>query len=400
MMLKKFIILSIAICAVQWADALPFPSYFPQQGSIFRYYPFNGNVIDSASAVGLDGTIHNNVTLTTDRYGNLDQAYEFDGNGGYIGFGDDDDVDVALFSVSFWFNPYDLGGNASEQEYAPLLSKWDNDSNPMNDFLMIYLDGSNLVIKVSEETFINTEIVPVNIPTNQWMHFAMAKHDTYFRVYLNGEIVWTGAWAWQNNFNSSELKLGNWKNDIDPNYSTFHGKLDEVIYWYNPLYDCDVVDLYTGQSNLLTNTLSIVGDDIVADESSATSYSWYDCDANQIIAGQTSQVFTPSYSSSYSVQVSMYACQQTSDCIYFEYVGIEENERPKIKTYPNPIEPGEMLFIDGLVNESYRITNQLGQTIQEGLYNNGIRVDEIGKGIYHLIIEFDQGPHSTPLIVN
>ena len=45
---------------------------------LVAYYPFNGNANDE-SGNGNDGTV-NGATLTTDRFGNTDQAYSFDGN--------------------------------------------------------------------------------------------------------------------------------------------------------------------------------------------------------------------------------------------------------------------------------------------------------------------------------
>ena len=45
---------------------------------MLAYYPFNGNANDE-SGNGNNGTV-NGATLTTDRFGNVDAAYDFDGN--------------------------------------------------------------------------------------------------------------------------------------------------------------------------------------------------------------------------------------------------------------------------------------------------------------------------------
>mgnify|MGYP006272649569 FL=1 len=60
----------------------------PQSSSLIAYYPFSGDVTDS-SGNGYDGTISGNPQLTTDRFGNLNTAYDFDGNGDWIYFGTD-----------------------------------------------------------------------------------------------------------------------------------------------------------------------------------------------------------------------------------------------------------------------------------------------------------------------
>jgi len=45
------------------------------------YYPFTGNANDAAGS--LNGTV-NGVTLTTDRFGNTNSAYSFDGVDDFI----------------------------------------------------------------------------------------------------------------------------------------------------------------------------------------------------------------------------------------------------------------------------------------------------------------------------
>ena len=60
----------------------------PQSSSLIAYYPFSGDVTD-CSGNGYDGTISGNPQLTSDRFGNLNSAYDFDGNGDWIYFGTD-----------------------------------------------------------------------------------------------------------------------------------------------------------------------------------------------------------------------------------------------------------------------------------------------------------------------
>ena len=52
----------------------------PQSSNLIAYYPFSGNANDS-SGNGYNGTISGDPQLTTDRFGNSNSAYNFDGNG-------------------------------------------------------------------------------------------------------------------------------------------------------------------------------------------------------------------------------------------------------------------------------------------------------------------------------
>ena len=57
------------------------PNYVPTNGLV-GYWPFNGNANDE-SGNGNNGTV-NGATLTTDRFGNANSAYSFDGVDDYI----------------------------------------------------------------------------------------------------------------------------------------------------------------------------------------------------------------------------------------------------------------------------------------------------------------------------
>ncbi|MDA7676359.1 hypothetical protein N8584_00040 [bacterium] len=72
---------------------------------LVAYYPFNGNANDE-SGNGNDGAV-NGATLTEDRFGETDKAYDFNGSNNYIDLGDRDvfDFGTSDFSFSFWIKP-------------------------------------------------------------------------------------------------------------------------------------------------------------------------------------------------------------------------------------------------------------------------------------------------------
>ena len=58
---------------------------------LVAYYPFNGNAIDE-SGNGNDGTV-TGASLTTDRLGDENSAYYFDGDNDYIIVNEDNSLD-------------------------------------------------------------------------------------------------------------------------------------------------------------------------------------------------------------------------------------------------------------------------------------------------------------------
>ena len=96
----KLIPLLLLLSASQYLYSQTIPSYIPQD-SLLLWLPFSGNANDG-SGNGFNGTV-NGAVLTTDKDGNSNSAYDFDGTNDYI------DISLAYapttsadFTVSIW----------------------------------------------------------------------------------------------------------------------------------------------------------------------------------------------------------------------------------------------------------------------------------------------------------
>jgi hypothetical protein len=69
---------------------------------LVAYYPFSGNA-DDASGKGNDGIV-SGATLTTDRFGNANSAYYFDGTSSYINCGNSTIFDLNNHTIVAWIN--------------------------------------------------------------------------------------------------------------------------------------------------------------------------------------------------------------------------------------------------------------------------------------------------------
>ncbi len=104
--------MKVNICIVVLAGMFSFGSFGNAVADIndglIADYPFNGNANDE-SGNGNNGTVYEAV-LTTDRFGNLDSAYSFDGVDDYIDIGNN--VKPAIpATVSAWVNINSQGSN-------------------------------------------------------------------------------------------------------------------------------------------------------------------------------------------------------------------------------------------------------------------------------------------------
>ena len=75
-------LITICLIALAFNSFAQLPSYVPTNGLV-GYWPFTGNAND-VSGTGNNGTV-SAATLTTDRFGNANGAYSFNGTTSYIG---------------------------------------------------------------------------------------------------------------------------------------------------------------------------------------------------------------------------------------------------------------------------------------------------------------------------
>ena len=123
---------------------------------LVAYYPFNGNTNDE-SGNGNNANALGGVSLSTDRFGNANSAYSFDGVDDYMTSAVNLSTNQA-FSLSAWV--YWNGANADYQE---ILSWW-NSSQGQSPYLGT---GSNS----SEIRFGDTwNATGVNLPVGSWVH--------------------------------------------------------------------------------------------------------------------------------------------------------------------------------------------------------------------------------------
>ena len=119
------------------------------------YYPFNGNANDE-SGNGNNGTV-NGATLTTDRFGNVDEAYSFDNS--YIQ-SSASQLPANERTVSVWFFSNDIGigsrgrsllgygnGNAGPPNNSGAWSMTlDNNGSLLDKIVMKLMDTTILIL--------------------------------------------------------------------------------------------------------------------------------------------------------------------------------------------------------------------------------------------------------------
>ena len=130
--MKLFILLFTLILSLISFSQIP--NYVPSNGLV-GYWPFTRNAND-LSGNNNNGTV-NGATLTTDRFGNVNQAYSFDGSSNRIQINPNNPFQNNT-SISVWFYSSNITG-------GPFVHiGQDNGSNPYCDGYDIGKGGSTL----------------------------------------------------------------------------------------------------------------------------------------------------------------------------------------------------------------------------------------------------------------
>ena len=206
------------------------PSYVPTSGLV-GYWPFNGNANDE-SGNGNNGTV-NGATLTEDRFGNGNKAYEFFNStievphNQNLGFGSD-----ASFSVSFWFNkttnnsPYHFMGKRVNG--SPTFNWQLGGTNNETSF------GSSPPGLYVGAIFSSAQLNSV------WTLLTGVYDNGNWKLFQNGlQVLSNNAQAGPDS--NCPLTFGN-----SGSYEYFGGSLDDIGIWNRALTADEVLALYNG----------------------------------------------------------------------------------------------------------------------------------------------------------
>ena len=198
------------------------------KSGLLVYYPFNGDADDLSGndyhGVLGDGSGNNLPTLTSDRNGNADLAYQFDGVDDYIDLGERSIFDVANydeFTMALWVKP-DEGAKGS------IFSKYISASN--NRMWQIRsLNGTIGYHTYNNGVQYEVDSVITESSTN-WQHIAVTFKDNQFSIYRNGTFVSKAPYKVNTISSSSTAKtlIGGVHYSVKLFDALFEGAVDEV----------------------------------------------------------------------------------------------------------------------------------------------------------------------------
>ena len=288
-MKRILLILFFFSFVISVTKAQEIPSNIPTDGLV-AYYPFNGNANDE-SGNGNHGTVYG-ATLTTDKDGNENSAYSFDGANDLIIVSAQSTIpSQSDYTISFWFN------SPSSDHNGPFLSL-------QGCFLTLgHVNRPGLFYKDERGNQSNSWYVQKYFGTepsvNTWHNLVIKKTSTNVDLYLDTSYVGNITTYGLSNFNPSSLiQFGYYVTDTD----YYNGLLDDFGIWDRALSEQEIQNLYNSSSTnggdiLLNGTLSAENNQIknVADpteDQDAVTKSYLEIEVNSITQQNIQEVLT------------------------------------------------------------------------------------------------------------
>ncbi len=216
------------------------PSYIPKD-SLVGWWPFNGNANDE-SGKGNNGKV-TGAKLTTDRNGNSNQCYSFDGVNDYVDCGSSKSLNpTGNFTVSLWINAnnftndHGLISNFNNGGGIDLITSADNSIPPLDKIRWMDQGGFLFTTSLTEQ---------------KWYHLIAIFDATNKEksIYLDGKLFAKGK------SNISTIKSSDINMFIGShlaaivNYWSWDGKIDDVCMWNRALDSNEVKSIYSGTNS-------------------------------------------------------------------------------------------------------------------------------------------------------
>jgi hypothetical protein len=256
-MMKAKILSLITILFFHLSSFSQIPPYVPTNGLV-GYWGFNGNANDE-SGINNHG-IATNVVLTSDRFGNANSAYQFNGinsrisinnaffNSGWESF----TISCWTYSTNF-LNPNNVNDSQviiNTDPHNGIAITLYGQNNPFRDNFdnkYIFLAGSKPNVK-SWDIVEYTGYSNTTRTINTWNHLVLIKTGNTYKFYINGVLDKTVVGNKPADSYLSKIVLGALASNITP--EVFLGKLDDYGIWNRALTQSEITGLMNKNCNI------------------------------------------------------------------------------------------------------------------------------------------------------
>ncbi len=237
---KSLLLTAVATLGLTTATMAQVPNYVPTNGLV-GWWPFNGNANDE-SGNGNNGTV-NGATLTTDRFGNINSAYQFVGNDNntisyIIANSNNLPMGNSLRTISLWVtnDSYGIPGGSGNDGH-PLIAYGSPSTNSDNEILFFTSPSNVPFIKYAG--FNNDLDIPFSYDLQKWYNIIATFDGTNAMLYINDSLFGSGNFSsWNTTFDS--IVFG-----TQATKTNFHnGKIDDIRIYNRVLNQNEISSLF------------------------------------------------------------------------------------------------------------------------------------------------------------
>ena len=221
------------------------PSYVPSNGLV-GYWPFNGNAND-LSGNNNNGNV-NGATPTTDRFGNSNSAYNFDGVNDYIEVQNSQNLNSQTWTISAWINVNgyyfgNVNGNISD---GNIIVGKGTDFNSGFYGLAYRSQSLKAVSSFGIGSQANATVSTTNITLNNWINVIGTWDGVNMKIYVNGQLENINSnISNSQGVNNENLFFGTMaQNSLYPYW--LNGKIDDIGIWNRALTQQEITNMYNG----------------------------------------------------------------------------------------------------------------------------------------------------------
>ncbi len=250
----KNLLFFILVVAIQLSPCAQLPSYLPTDG-LLGWWPFNGNANDE-SGNDNHGTV-NGATLTSDRFNNTNQAFNFDGLNDVITTSFPGILGGNSRSVSFWAKQNQTNTSAGSQIVLGWGGKNCGPSGIATGFYCAFNVGSSgISIDANESSTTYNTLDPVS--DNNWHHYVFVKDQqnlptSQVKIYQDGILLTeiTGSYISNGTINTlaqTNLTFGSRGFSCVPD-RFYEGASDDIGIWNRVLTPEEITNIFTFSSS-------------------------------------------------------------------------------------------------------------------------------------------------------
>jgi len=238
------------------------PSYVPTNGLV-GWWGFNGNAQDG-SGNGNHGTV-NGATLTTDRFGNPNGAYDFDGINDYVQITNNTTLEpLSSISISAWI----FIDSTQTTNFPPIISKEAGIPTGYTSYALIggnaglnQLGDIGLQITTNNGGYLWTGVTGTSF-LNQWVFVTGIYDGSNMKIYHNGFLTSSNPKSGNIQYQNYLLTIARSMANSTTTYSYFKGNIDDIGIWNRALTQQEITNLYNANSvgineNVQSNLFSI-----------------------------------------------------------------------------------------------------------------------------------------------